>query len=50
MFKNLVILDHPLVKTYLTKIRDKKTSYSEFRGYVDKLSTLLAYESAKELS
>ncbi len=50
MYKNLVVLDHPLVKTYLTKIRDKKTSYFEFRQYVDKLSTLLAYESAKELS
>ncbi len=50
MYKNLVVLDHPLVKTYLTKIRDRKTSYSEFRQYVDKLSTLLAYESAKELS
>jgi uracil phosphoribosyltransferase len=50
LYKNLVILDHPLVKTYLTKIRDKNTSYFEFREYVDKLSMLLAYEAAKELS
>ncbi len=50
MYKNLFVLDHPLVKTYLTKIRDKKTSYFEFRQYVDKLSTLLAYEAAKELA
>jgi uracil phosphoribosyltransferase len=49
MYKNLIVLDHPLVKTYLTKIRDKKTSYFEFRQYVDKISTLLAYEAAKEL-
>ncbi len=46
---NLVQLTHPLVKTYITKIRDKNTSYFEFRQYVDKLSTLLAYEAAKEL-
>ena len=49
MYKNLVVLDHPLVKTYLTKIRDERTSYFEFREYVDKLSMLLAYEAAKEL-
>jgi uracil phosphoribosyltransferase len=47
--RNLIKLQHPLVKTYITKIRDKKTSYFEFRQYVDKLSTLLAYEAAKEL-
>lgn len=46
---NFVQLTHPLVKTYITKIRDKNTSYFEFRQYVDKLSTLLAYEAAKEL-
>lgn len=48
-FKNLILLEHPLVKTYITKIRDKRTSYFEFREYVDKLSILLAYESAKML-
>src|SRR5260221_14604750 len=50
MHHNLVILDHPLVKTYLTKLRDKNTSYFEFREYANKLSMLLAYEAAKELS
>ena len=48
-YKNLIQLQHPLVKTYVTKIRDKNTSYFEFRQYVDKLSALLAYEAAKEL-
>ncbi|MBZ0201433.1 MAG: uracil phosphoribosyltransferase [Ignavibacteria bacterium] len=48
--KNLVLLDHPLVKSYITKIRDKNTSYFEFRQYVDKLSMLLAYEAGKELT
>ncbi len=49
-FRNLIQLEHPLVKSYITKIRDKKTSYFEFRTYVDKLSMLLAYEAGKELS
>ncbi|MFI5212123.1 MAG: uracil phosphoribosyltransferase [Ignavibacteria bacterium] len=48
-YKNLIQLGHPLVKTYITKIRDKGTSYFEFREYVDKLSMLLAYETAKML-
>ena len=46
---NLIQLTHPLVKSYMTKIRDKNTSYFEFRQYVDKLSVLLAYEAGKEL-
>jgi len=49
-FKNLVLINNPLAKHYLTRIRDKKTSYSDFREYVDKLSLILAYESSYELS
>ena len=48
-FKNLIQLTHPLVKSYMSKIRDKNTSYFEFRQYVEKLSVLLAYEAGKEL-
>ncbi len=47
--RNIILLTHPLVKSYITKIRDKHTSYFEFRQYVDKLSMLLAYEAGKEL-
>jgi len=49
-FKNLVILKHPLVDDYITRIRDRRTSYLDFRLYVDKLSFMLAYETARELS
>ncbi|KXK53375.1 MAG: uracil phosphoribosyltransferase, partial [Chlorobi bacterium OLB5] len=47
--RNVILLTHPLVKSYITKIRDKNTSYFEFRQYVNKLSMLLAYEAGKEL-
>ncbi len=47
---NPVILEHPLVDDYITRIRDRRTSYLDFRLYVDKLSVMLAYETAKELS
>ena len=49
-FKNTVVLKHPLVDDYITRIRDRRTSYLDFRLYVDKLSLMLAYETSKELS
>jgi uracil phosphoribosyltransferase len=49
-FKNLVILNHPLIDDYITRIRDRRTSYLDFRLYVDKLSFMLAYETARGLS
>lgn len=48
--KNLVVLKHPLIEDYVTRIRDKRTSFIDFRFYVDKLSFMLAYETARELS
>ncbi|MGH2575759.1 MAG: uracil phosphoribosyltransferase, partial [Ignavibacteria bacterium] len=50
MFNNLKIIRNPLSENYLTFLRDKKTSYTDFRSYLDKLSLILAYESAGELS
>lgn len=50
MSGKLVVLDNPLVQTYVTGIRDKKTPFHQFRSYVDKLASMLAYESARELS
>jgi len=49
VFKNLIQLNSPLVKHYLTLIRDKRTSFSDFRKYVNKLAVLLASEVSKEL-
>jgi uracil phosphoribosyltransferase len=49
MSQNLVILNHPLVDVYISKIRDKKTSTVDFRCYVEKLSVMLAYECGREL-
>lgn len=49
-YRNLVIIKHPLVEDYVTRIRDKRTSFTDFRFYVDKLASLLAIEAAKELT
>lgn len=49
-FKNLVVVKHPLVDDYVTRIRDKRTSFVDFRFYVDKIASILAIETAKELT
>jgi len=48
--KNLIEIKNPLVKHYLTIVRDKRTTYHDFRDCTDKLSLILAYEASYELS
>ncbi len=43
-------LTHPLVKTHLTRLRDKSVEPPEFRALIRRLAVLLAYEATKDLS
>lgn len=43
------IIDHPLVHCHLTKLRDKRTTSSEFRQSVRRLSALLAYAATANM-
>lgn len=43
----LKVLDHPLVAHKLTHLRDVETKSPTFRGLVDELVTLLAYEATR---
>ena len=45
----VIEVDHPLIRHHLTQLRDERTSPSEFRTLVRRLSTLLAYEATKDL-
>lgn len=47
--KNLEVISNPLCDVNLTRLRDKKTSHSEFREIVDRLSSFLAYECSKDI-
>ncbi|MBN1397693.1 MAG: uracil phosphoribosyltransferase [Bacteroidetes bacterium] len=47
--KNLIILDHPLIKRDLAILRDKRTTGEEFRGVIYRISGLIAYEVFREL-
>lgn len=47
--KNLIIIDHPLVKRDLTLLRDRKTPSFQFRAILRHLAGLMAYEVTKDL-
>ena len=48
--KNLVLIEHPLVKRDLTILRDKKTSSEMFRAAVTRISNILASEISTSFS
>lgn len=48
-YKNVHILDHPLIRHKLAIIRNKNTDTKQFREIIKELATLLAYESFKDV-
>lgn len=48
MNKNLMVLDHPLLKHKLGYLRDKNTSSAEFRELVKEISRILAFEVMRD--
>jgi uracil phosphoribosyltransferase len=47
--KNLIIIDHPLVKRDLTLLRNKKTPSYQFRAILRRTASLMAYEVSRDL-
>ncbi len=48
-YKNVHILDHPLIRHKLAIIRNKNTDTKQFREIIEELATLMAYESFKDV-
>ena len=46
----LRVVDHPLVKQSLTRLRDHQTPSNEFRATALRLSRFLVYEAMQDLS
>jgi uracil phosphoribosyltransferase len=44
-----VVVDHPIVRTRLSVMRDESSSNAEFRAALRELSTLLVYEATREM-
>ncbi len=48
-YKNVVILEHPLLKHKITLLRDKNTGTTEFRSLIEEIAMLEAYEALWDL-
>ena len=48
-YKNVHILDHPLIRHKLAIIRNRETNTKQFRDVIGELATLMAYESFKDV-
>ncbi|MEO8495296.1 MAG: uracil phosphoribosyltransferase, partial [Planctomycetota bacterium] len=45
----VTVVDHPLVKHHLARLRESSTPPAEFRALVQRLAVLLVYEATKDL-
>ena len=43
-FKNVEIMEHPLIKHKITMLRDEKTGTTEFRNLVEEIAMLEGYD------
>jgi uracil phosphoribosyltransferase len=47
--KNLVLVDHPLIKRDITILRDRETNHELFRSTLRRISSLLAFAATQDL-
>lgn len=48
-YKNLHVIDHPVIQHKLTVLRNKETGPMAFRQIIEEVSQLLAYEATRDL-
>lgn len=48
-YKNVIILDHPLIRHKIALLRDKATGTKQFRELIEEITTLITFESFKEV-
>ncbi len=49
MEKNIIIMNHPLIKHKITLLRKVETGTNEFRRLVEEIAMLMAYEALRDL-
>lgn len=47
--KNVKIMDHPLIKHKISRLRSKETGTNEFRAIVEEIAMLMGYEALSDL-
>jgi uracil phosphoribosyltransferase len=45
---NVIVVDHPLVQTKLTELRDFTTNHREFRALLEEIASLMVYEVTRD--
>ena len=48
-YDNVVIFNHPLINHKIAILRDERTSMKEFRELIEEITTLMTYESLKDV-
>ena len=48
-FKNVFVFDHPLIQHKVAILRDKNTSMKEFRELIEEITTIMTYESMRDV-
>ncbi len=48
-YPNLFIFDHPLIKHKVSILRDKNTGMKEFRELIEEITTIMTYESMRDV-
>jgi len=49
LYDNVEVMDHPLIKHKISKMRDVETGSKEFREYVNEIAMLMGYEVTRDL-
>ena len=49
MSDNVIILDHPLLKHKISRLRDETTGTNDFRSLVEEIAMLMGYEALRDL-
>src|SRR5208282_5198023 len=47
-FQNVILIDHPVVQTKLTELRDYTTDHRKFRALLDEIASLMVYEVTRD--
>ena len=47
--ENVIIMEHPLIKHKISRLRDKNTGTNEFRTLVGEIAMLMAFEALRDL-
>ena len=48
-YPNVTIFDHPLIAHKIAHVRDKNTGMKEFRELIEEITSIMAYESLKDV-